>query len=140
MLENYLLPLQHDDDRCIPGGNDGNYIMFDKATSGDRTNNDLFSSCSIDQIKANINAKRGNVIDRKVKPERFCLESSQRMAERKTDLCGNGVLDPNEECDCGPKEFCEEYENGCCNWKTCKLTDNSDIWCSPSQGKSLEHT
>ena len=136
MLENYLLPLQHDDDRCIPGGIDGNYIMYDKATSGDRTNNDLFSQCSINQIKANINAKRGNTIDHKAEPKRLCLESPQQMAMRKIDLCGNGVLDPSEECDCGPKEYCEEYENGCCDWKTCKL--NSGNQCSPSQGKGLK--
>ena len=49
--------LQHDTGpTCAPYGtnesdaNDGNYIMFGEATSGDWPHNDLFSECSRDNI------------------------------------------------------------------------------------------
>ena len=39
---------QHDPEtaECSPGGTNGNYIMYARATSGDRPNNNKFSSCS----------------------------------------------------------------------------------------------
>jgi hypothetical protein len=107
--------------------------MFDKATSGDRSRNDRFSSCSIRQIKDNVDAKRGKILDHaaKIRP-RLCLESNDRMIKR-GDLCGNGVVEGDEECDCGHKEQCENFEpNSCCDWKTCKR--NPGKTCSPSQG------
>ncbi|XP_028407734.1 disintegrin and metalloproteinase domain-containing protein 10-like [Dendronephthya gigantea] len=125
---------KHDeDDDCVPGGEDGNYIMFDKATSGDRTRNDRFSQCSIEEIMANVNAKRGKVIDSNVKKyPRLCLESYSRMVGR-GDACGNGVIEGDEECDCGMEEQCRYQEpNLCCDWRTCKL--NIGKTCSPSQG------
>ena len=123
----------HDEDECIPGGEDGNYIMYDKATSGDRYRNDRFSSCSIRQIMANVDAKRGKVLDQSAKTRpRLCLESYDRMIKR-GDVCGNGVVEGDEECDCGHKDQCQTFEpNACCNWKTCKL--NTGKTCSPSQG------
>ena len=43
-----LLYLQHDPEtaECSPGGEEGNYIMFARATSGDKPNNNKFSTCS----------------------------------------------------------------------------------------------
>ena len=45
-----------DDNTCSPGGNDGNYIMYAFANTGDRGNNMEFSPCSttmMDVIIAN---------------------------------------------------------------------------------------
>ena len=45
---------QHDPENnkaCVPGGEDGNYIMFARATSGDKSNNRKFSPCSLKSIK-----------------------------------------------------------------------------------------
>lgn len=53
-------------------------------------------------------------------------------------ICGNGVVDPGEECDCGWEEDCKDT---CCfpmtshplaNQKPCTLTPRAS--CSPSQG------
>ncbi|VVC97713.1 unnamed protein product, partial [Leptidea sinapis] len=40
----------HDPEVCTPFGEDGNYIMFARATSGDRKNNNKFSPCSLRAI------------------------------------------------------------------------------------------
>lgn len=54
-------------------------------------------------------------------------------------ICGNGVVDPGEECDCGWEEDCKD---SCCfpmstnpplGEKPCTLTAKAR--CSPSQGK-----
>ena len=46
--------LEHDPENnkaCVPGGEGGNYIMFARATSGDKSNNRKFSPCSLKSIK-----------------------------------------------------------------------------------------
>lgn len=48
---------QHDPDQCTPGGEDGNFIMFARATSGDKRNNNKFSPCSLKAIEPVLNAK-----------------------------------------------------------------------------------
>lgn len=42
---------------CTPFGEDGNYIMFARATSGDRKNNNKFSPCSLRAIDPVLNNK-----------------------------------------------------------------------------------
>ncbi len=42
---------------CVPGGDDGNYIMFARATSGDKKNNRKFSPCSLKSVKKVLTAK-----------------------------------------------------------------------------------
>ncbi|KAH9528575.1 hypothetical protein DERF_002508 [Dermatophagoides farinae] len=46
-----------DDHACTPGGENGNYIMFARATSGDKRNNNKFSPCSLRSINAVLNTK-----------------------------------------------------------------------------------
>lgn len=57
--------------------------------------------------------------------------------ELQTSICGNGVVEPGEECDCGWEEDCKD---ACCfpqrrysppEEPPCRLTANSI--CSPSQ-------
>merc|ERR1719242_1440919 len=45
------------DKDCVPGGDDGNYIMYARATSGDRNNNKKFSPCSLRSINQVLTAK-----------------------------------------------------------------------------------
>ena len=51
--------MQHDPEtpECSPGGTDGNYIMYARATSGDRPNNNKFSKCSTQSMAQVISAK-----------------------------------------------------------------------------------
>jgi disintegrin and metalloproteinase domain-containing protein 10 len=46
-----------DDAMCTPGGEDGNYIMYARATSGDKKNNVMFSRCSVPAINDVLNEK-----------------------------------------------------------------------------------
>lgn len=55
-----LFSFQHDPENnkaCVPGGDSGNYIMFARATSGDKQNNRNFSPCSLKSIKPVLLAK-----------------------------------------------------------------------------------
>ena len=45
------------DTSCVPGGEDGNYIMFARATSGDKFNNKRFSPCSLKSINEVLTVK-----------------------------------------------------------------------------------
>ncbi|KAG8235170.1 hypothetical protein J437_LFUL015476 [Ladona fulva] len=114
----------HDPELCTPGGEDGNYIMFARATSGDKKNNNKFSPCSLKSIDPVLNAKARNV--------KGCFTEPQIA------LCGNGVVEAGEECDCGWEEDCRDT---CCfpmrtypppDEPPCRLTPRSV--CSPSQG------
>lgn len=49
--------IKHDPEQCTPGGEDGNFIMFARATSGDKKNNNQFSPCSLKSINPVLNFK-----------------------------------------------------------------------------------
>ncbi|CAL1673863.1 unnamed protein product [Lasius platythorax] len=114
----------HDPEQCTPGGEDGNFIMFARATSGDKRNNNRFSPCSLNAINPVLNSK--------ARSPKGCFTEPQ------VSLCGNGVVEEDEECDCGWEEDCRD---SCCfpqrryppaEQTPCTLTPGSV--CSPSQG------
>ncbi|CAK9824706.1 Disintegrin and metalloproteinase domain-containing protein 10 [Anthophora retusa] len=114
----------HDPEQCTPGGEDGNFIMFARATSGDKRNNNRFSPCSLSAINPVLNSK--------ARSPKGCFTEPQ------VSLCGNGVVEEGEECDCGWEEDCRD---SCCfpqrrypptGETPCTLTPGSI--CSPSQG------
>ncbi|KAF4532474.1 hypothetical protein B566_EDAN003050 [Ephemera danica] len=114
----------HDPETCTPGGEDGNFIMFARATSGDKRNNNKFSPCSLQAISP--------VLANKARSTRGCFTEPQAA------ICGNGVVEPGEECDCGWEQDCRD---ACCfpmssqprpGEPPCRLTPRSA--CSPSQG------
>ncbi|WAR29091.1 ADA10-like protein [Mya arenaria] len=90
------------DATCSPGGSAGNYIMYARATSGLLLNNDEFSSCSISQINP--------VLDSKARGSDGCF------VPYSGEVCGNRVVEGDEECDCGWEEECVE---SCCNPMEC---------------------
>ncbi|CAB1322607.1 unnamed protein product [Coregonus sp. 'balchen'] len=96
----------------------GNYIMYARATSGDKLNNNKFSICSVRNISQVLEKKRGSCF----------VESGQ-------PICGNGLVEPGEECDCGYSDQCRDqccYDAGQPDNRKCKLKPNKV--CSPSQG------
>ncbi|XP_028025856.1 disintegrin and metalloproteinase domain-containing protein 10 [Bombyx mandarina] len=116
---------------CRPGGQQGNYIMFASATSGDRPNNSRFSSCSTGNISAVLDAVRDG-------RKRNCLTASAGA------FCGNKIVEHGEECDCGYDDI--ECTDRCCyprqvgaydrerNVTAKGCTRRADTECSPSQG------
>ncbi|RVE71682.1 hypothetical protein OJAV_G00054480 [Oryzias javanicus] len=110
---------------CTPGESKsqdkkekGNYIMYARATSGDKLNNNKFSICSVRNISQVLEKKRGNCF----------VESGQ-------PICGNGLVELGEECDCGYSDQCRDqccYDANQPDNKKCKLKPGKA--CSPSQG------
>ncbi|XP_053783502.1 disintegrin and metalloproteinase domain-containing protein 10 isoform X3 [Desmodus rotundus] len=110
---------------CTPGESknlgqkeNGNYIMYARATSGDKLNNNKFSLCSIRNISQVLEKKRNNCF----------VESGQ-------PICGNGMVEQGEECDCGYSDQCKDeccYDANQPEGRKCKLKPGKQ--CSPSQG------
>lgn len=95
--------------QCTPGaGAGGNYIMFSQATDGSQSNNNDFSPCSRQSINSVLQSSRSDC---------FTADGA---------FCGNGVVEAEEECDCGSR--CDSLS--CCT-SDCTLTPGSV--CSPPE-------
>uniref|UniRef100_A0A8C1R0U5 Disintegrin and metalloproteinase domain-containing protein 10 n=1 Tax=Cyprinus carpio TaxID=7962 RepID=A0A8C1R0U5_CYPCA len=102
---------------CTPGESKsqdkkerGNYIMYARATSGDKLNNNKFSVCSVKNISQVLEKKSGSCF----------VESGQ-------PICGNGLVEPGEECDCGYSDQCKDeccYDANQPDNRKCKLKPN----------------
>ncbi|XP_023796537.1 disintegrin and metalloproteinase domain-containing protein 32-like isoform X4 [Cyanistes caeruleus] len=66
-----------------------------------------FSNCSIRGFESFLKRGKG-----------ACLFGSPRLSRRSGALCGNGVVDPGEQCDCGTAQEC--LKSRCCT-QTCRL-------------------
>ncbi|NXG24740.1 ADAM9 protein, partial [Grallaria varia] len=96
------LGMKHDDKRCP-----ASYIMH-STDNGSRN----FSMCSADDFETLILNGGGN-----------CLRNPPKTSNvYREPVCGNNVVDNNEECDCGKPQECS---NPCCDAATCKLTPGS---------------
>ncbi|XP_042314415.1 disintegrin and metalloproteinase domain-containing protein 9-like [Sceloporus undulatus] len=97
------LGMNHDDKRCP-----GVYIMY-SSDNGSKN----FSSCSANDFEQLILNGGGT-----------CLRNAPRPNDIFTEpVCGNNVVDRNEECDCGTPKECS---NPCCDAATCKLKAGSE--------------
>ncbi|XP_072033054.1 LOW QUALITY PROTEIN: disintegrin and metalloproteinase domain-containing protein 10-like [Amphiura filiformis] len=120
----------HDPDttECTPGGDQGNYLMFAHASAADKPNNGVVSVCSNSDITEVLNS----LFNDRSKP--WCLVEKSSIT-----VCGNGIVEEDEECDCGFEDICDDK---CChaqndnsdNTLACKLKGNTPNYCSPSQG------
>nr|CAG4646879.1 EOG090X02I4 [Megafenestra aurita] len=122
---------------CRPGGQNGNYIMFASATSGERPNNSRFSNCSVGNISSVLDA-----IEEGKKKNCF--------TDWKGAFCGNKIVEDGEECDCGYDD--DECEEKCCYPRVVSEQDKNlnpaaqgckrrpRTQCSPSQGQCCDRT
>lgn len=103
------LGLGHDEDeedcQC-----DTNGCIMNSGISTRNSSHIMWSSCSKKNITSNLNAF---LFD--------CLKNvpSQQFSG---SICGNGIVEDGEQCDCGPQEFCK---NPCCLADSCKLVGNA---------------
>ena len=103
------------DTNCVPNNEYGNYIMYEFVIPGDKPNNRLFSPCSKERINPVIRHK-GN-----------CLKIDRGP------VCGNGIREDGEECDCGTIGTCR-YDDPCCTPSDIKNATYKP--CTFIQGKS----
>ncbi|XP_072020382.1 LOW QUALITY PROTEIN: disintegrin and metalloproteinase domain-containing protein 10-like [Amphiura filiformis] len=94
---------------CAPDGSYGNYIMFPKATDGDKPFNTQFSPCSTSYMAPVIAAKG---------PMCFQFYTGP--------YCGNQLVEDGEECDCGTAAQCI-LSDRCC---TPQGGEASDMECT----------
>ncbi|KAH8594205.1 Metallo-peptidase family M12-domain-containing protein [Bisporella sp. PMI_857] len=94
-------------DTCDAGGQ---YIM--NPASG-RSNN-RFSPCSIGNICSAIGRNRVST---------SCLSNNNNITTITNSVCGNGIVEVGEECDCGGPEGCGN--NPCCNPSTCRFINGA---------------
>lgn len=85
---------------CRPGGSQGNFIMYSSATSGERSNNNKFSNCSMRNIT--------NVLHSVISGD----EKNNCFEEDDGPFCGNKIVEEGEECDCGYNA--QECTEQCC--------------------------
>lgn len=57
-----------------------------------------------------------------------CLREARNETTTKVSQCGNGVVEPGEDCDCGGDEYCQDSYGNCCDGRTCRYTNS----CEPS--------
>ena len=101
------LGMEHDSDQCTCADVNGYCIMAAKVRQGDPIST-TFSSCSKSYFQTYLNQQLGGCMLNKP-TEHLRVGNTQ---------CGNNVVDPGEDCDCGLVEACK---NPCCNPSTCKL-------------------
>ncbi|XP_006735819.1 disintegrin and metalloproteinase domain-containing protein 1a-like [Leptonychotes weddellii] len=103
------LGIQHDHSACIC--KDKRFCLMHENI----TKESGFSNCSSDHFSQFLREHKGACLFNKPRP---------RGRLRRQATCGNGVLDYNEECDCGP----DCGNNPCCDL-TCRLKEKAK--CSP---------
>ncbi|OAA67179.1 metalloprotease [Niveomyces insectorum RCEF 264] len=106
--------------QCCPlSGNscsaNGQFIMNPSTGSGITQ----FSACTV----GNICSAMGR---NSVRP--VCLSNNKNVVTATGSVCGNGIVEEGEQCDCGGTEGCGS--NTCCDPTTCKFTTNA--LCDPA--------
>ena len=106
------------DNKCAPGGKYGHYLMHADSTYTSKPNNMLFSQCSIEFIAPVVDTKSD------------CFKVDH------TAVCGNWLVEPGEECDCGSSAAYCKVVDECCTAPTanqpgCLIARGEGKLCSP---------
>ncbi|XP_034050116.1 zinc metalloproteinase-disintegrin-like 2d isoform X2 [Thalassophryne amazonica] len=124
--------LSHDSSNCMcgPSYSSGNCIMGENLRTGGHNFPEFFSDCSQEQLAIFLERAQPTCLHR----------PSLDRAINGGSHCGNALVDPGEECDCGTAEECN---NPCCDASTCRLTDGAQCadgeCCENCQFKGAEH-
>ncbi|KAI4550567.1 hypothetical protein MJT46_018732 [Ovis ammon polii x Ovis aries] len=86
----------------------------------------FFSSCSIDEFKHTTSQPKLECLQNQTVPKVF--------PQGRQSICGNGVLEPPEQCDCGTMETCEYSK--CCDPLNCVLKGKAECGSGPCCGKN----
>ncbi|XP_070783091.1 disintegrin and metalloproteinase domain-containing protein 8-like [Enoplosus armatus] len=107
--------LSHDAVGCVcgPSYSSGNCVMADKLRTGSQAFPEFFSGCSMEQLAEFMERAQPSCLSKPLGSVRTITVGPH---------CGNALLDPGEECDCGTVEECN---NPCCDASTCRLTEGS---------------
>ncbi|OAV98983.1 hypothetical protein PTTG_02461 [Puccinia triticina 1-1 BBBD Race 1] len=102
-------------DSCCPAStsscnNDDQNIMAPSSTSGSTSS---FSACSIGNICSAL--KPGN----SQRMDSSCVSELAQHYTIALNQCGNGILEPGEDCDPG------QFASPCCQWGVCKFSPGS---------------
>uniref|UniRef100_A0AC34FBR8 Uncharacterized protein n=1 Tax=Panagrolaimus sp. ES5 TaxID=591445 RepID=A0AC34FBR8_9BILA len=115
----HLFGATHDTEEC--GERNERFIMHETANTGYDKNNYRFSTCTINEVF------------------KVLYNVQQRcFVEEQKSLCGNGILEPGEECDGGGRFVAEQMGESagtadpCCT-SECKLRPNA--LCSPKHAE-----
>lgn len=53
-----------------------------------------------------------------------CLREGGSNTTSTRSQCGNGIVEPGEDCDCGGDDSCQDAYGNCCNGRTCRYTNS----------------
>ncbi|KAL6094389.1 uncharacterized protein ACO6RY_15811 [Pungitius sinensis] len=115
--------LSHDSPACLcgPSHSSGTCVMAEKLRSGSQMFPELFSRCSVEQLADFTERARPG-----------CLRPPGSARGAGGPRCGDALLDPGEQCDCGTVEECKDR---CCDASTCLLAAGSQC----AQGQCCHH-
>ncbi|KAL3874041.1 hypothetical protein ACJMK2_037105 [Sinanodonta woodiana] len=94
---------------CSPGSEYGNYIMYAYANDGSKPHHNEFSPCSISFMYPVI------------------LNKGTCFKVNYGPICGNGIVEGGEECDCGDQNICTDT---CCTPSDVRPSHNFDLPCT----------
>ncbi|XP_037546888.1 zinc metalloproteinase-disintegrin-like BjussuMP-1 [Nematolebias whitei] len=105
--------LSHDAAGCVCGPtSSSNCVMTERLRLGGQVFPEFFSGCSVRQLSEFMERAQPGCLHRPVSVRTVAVGP----------LCGNALLDPGEECDCGTEEECA---SPCCDAATCRLTEGA---------------
>lgn len=102
---------------AVLGGTNGNYIMWPLAVDGSKSNNAFLSDCSLEEAGLQIRNMGG------------CFTNVGNGP-----ICGNGIIEGEEECDCGSTDVSVCISNDACCTPTCTVNTTAGYQCSPKAG------
>ncbi|KAF3704093.1 Disintegrin and metalloproteinase domain-containing protein 8 [Channa argus] len=106
--------MSHDTENCRCGvQSTESCIMAEKLRTGSQAFPQFFSSCSIEQLAEFMERAQPSCLHKPSSSVKIISVGSR---------CGDNLLDPGEDCDCGTKEECK---NPCCDASTCRLTEGA---------------